>query len=207
MPRDVGRRSACVRDTDSVRKPERRGSAGLRQAVAEGVAAYIADDDAEVFNLIDAAIKQDALAAALNLTALAGGAVAALAARTGQEPEDVVRALRQQGSQWPVASPEPANPSSDSLSGVQVVYPDTMDDFDWEMTKAKGWIEVTIRWAGGHRVITFYDPIRLAQEVHDAIAQPGYFAAPTLVVVPTLTRDAIEAAVTAIARRNFMDVS
>jgi hypothetical protein len=39
------------------------------------------------------------------------------------------------------------------------------------------------------------------------MAQPGYFAVRAMVVVPTLTREAIEAAVTATAWRNVVDVS
>lgn len=75
--------SVCVRETDSVRDPERRGTARPHQAAVEGVAAYLADEDAVLYNLTDTAIKEDALAAALSLTALAADAVTALAAATG----------------------------------------------------------------------------------------------------------------------------
>jgi hypothetical protein len=66
---------------------------------------------------------------------------------------------------------------------------------------------LTVGWDGGQEAITFYDPTRLAQEVQATMAQPGYFAERALVVVPTVTSDAIEAAVAAIARRGFVDVS
>jgi len=81
-----------------------------------------------------------------------------------------------------------------------------MDDHDWILAEAKGWIDVTVRSASDQTAITFYDPTRLAQEVQSAMAQSGYFAERALVVVPIPTRDAIEAAATALARRNFVDV-
>src|SRR4051812_40267143 len=45
-------------------------------------------------------------------------------------------------------------------------------------TESKGWIEVTVRWAGGQRAITFYDPTRLSQSVQDMLTNAGYFAEP-----------------------------
>jgi hypothetical protein len=81
-----------------------------------------------------------------------------------------------------------------------------MDEYDWAMTEAKGWIEVTVRWAGGEKVITFYEPTRLAQEMRRALAERGYFAEQASVVVPTLTKEAIEAVVELMARHDFVDI-
>jgi RimJ/RimL family protein N-acetyltransferase len=92
------------------------------------------------------------------------------------------------------------------LDGVQVLYPSAMDEFDWAMTEAKGWIEVTIRWTGGDRTVTFYDPVRLAQEVQSALAGPGYFTERTSVVIPTLSKKAIEAVVALLAQHDFADI-
>jgi hypothetical protein len=173
----------------------------------DGVAAYIADEDADVYNVIDAAVREDALAAALNLTALAADAVAALAAVTRREPSEVLRSLRQGSPEQPPPMPDPADRRAGSVPETQIDYPHAMDAYDWAIAETKGWIEVTVRWEHGQRVITFYDPTRLAQEVAGAISRAGYFADGVQVVVPTLTRDAIEAAVAAIARRGFMDIS
>jgi hypothetical protein len=43
--------------------------------------------------------------------------------------------------------------------------------------------------------------------VQRATEQLGYFAEPAVVVVPDLTKDAIETAVTIMAGRGFVDVS
>lgn len=75
-------------------------------------------------------------------------------------------------------------------------FPDGMDDGDWALTESKGWLEVQVRLAGDTRTITCYDPARLAQEIHDALARTGYFAEGEIVVVPVVTRNAITAAVT-----------
>ncbi|GIF49372.1 hypothetical protein DFJ67_5476 [Asanoa ferruginea] len=175
-----------------MRKLNRQRSARLRQAALDGVAAYLADDDAELYNVTDAATKEDAAAAAFNLTALAADAVTALAAATGRDPGEVLRTLREHGTE--------------AAAAVQVGYPHDLDEYDWTMTEAKGWIEVTVRWAGGDKVVTFYDPTRLAQEIQSALAGPGYFAERTLVVVPTVSKEAIEAVVARMAGHGFAEI-
>ena len=76
-----------------VSKGERRQRAAQRQAAVDAVAAYLVDDDAEVYNLTEQAVREDPLAMALNLTALAAKAVQALAAVTERSPDDVLRSL------------------------------------------------------------------------------------------------------------------
>lgn len=119
-------------------RPRRRRDAD-REAAIKGVAAYLADDDAEVHNLTEAAVREDALTAALRLTALAADAVVELAALRKLRPEQVLQSLTE-------GSPDTTNhrPEQPQLA-VQVVYPAPMDDHGWVMTEAKGWIEVTVR--------------------------------------------------------------
>jgi copper chaperone CopZ len=81
-----------------------------------------------------------------------------------------------------------------------------MDDDDWTITEVKGWIEVTVSWPEGEKAITFYDPSRLTQEIRDGIAGHGYFAESAVVVVPTVTREAIEAAVAQMAESGFAEL-
>lgn len=177
-----------------------------RQAAVESVAAYLADDDAEAYNLTQAAVQENALAAALNLTALAAAAVIELAASKGSKPQQILRSLGQGKTGESLYSSDPANHNPAQPEAVQVVYPASLNDYDWAMTEAKGWIEVVVRWPGREKAITFYDPTRLAQEVQSAMRMPGYFAEPAVAVVPTVTREAIEAAVALMAQRDFADV-
>jgi hypothetical protein len=88
---------------------------------------------------------------------------------------------------------------------VQIVYPE-MDEFDWAMTEVKGWIGITIRWAEGETAVTFYDPVRLAQEVQSAVNRSGYFAEPAVIVVPAVTKEAIEAVAARIAEKGFREI-
>jgi hypothetical protein len=54
---------------------------------AKGVRAYLRDEDADLSNIIDAAVHQDALASTWNLTALAAASITLLAERSGITPE------------------------------------------------------------------------------------------------------------------------
>jgi hypothetical protein len=65
----------------------------MGRAAVEGVAAYFADEDADVYNITDAAVREDAVAVALNLTALAAAAVTALAKATGRMPYEALRSI------------------------------------------------------------------------------------------------------------------
>ncbi|MFB7452954.1 hypothetical protein [Streptomyces sp. NPDC056194] len=78
-----------------------------------------------------------------------------------------------------------------------------MDEFDWSVQEAKGWLDVTVAWDGGRRVVEVYDPVRLAQSVASDVARIGRFTARRLLVVPRVTPENIEAAITAIADESF----
>ena len=79
---------------------ERKNRVAIRRAAIEGVAAYLADEDADVHNIAEAAVRENALLAALNLTALAAAAVTALAEATGRTPHDALRSI-DQGAEQP----------------------------------------------------------------------------------------------------------
>lgn len=68
-----------------------------REVAYEGsvaaVLAYIHDEDADLYNLLDGAAKSDALGAAYRLTLLAAKSVEELAAATGETPAEVLYRL------------------------------------------------------------------------------------------------------------------
>ena len=72
---------------------EPRKRAATRRTAVDGVAAYLAGEDADVHNITDAAVREDAVMAALNLTALAAAAVMALAEATGRTPFETLRSI------------------------------------------------------------------------------------------------------------------
>lgn len=87
----------------------------------------------------------------------------------------------------------------------RIEWPEGMDDFDWAMQEAKGWVDVTVAWDGGSRVVEVYDPVRLAQTVTGDLARLGRFSSRSLLVVPSITPENIETAMAAIADKGFFD--
>lgn len=57
------------------------------------MSAYLADEDADVHNITEAAVRDNAMTAALNLTTLAAAAVTALAEATGRTPHEALRSI------------------------------------------------------------------------------------------------------------------
>jgi hypothetical protein len=78
-----------------VASERKRREAAYRDSVA-AVLAYIDDEDADLYNLLDEAAKEDPLAAAYRLTFLAARAVEELATATGETPSKILERLIQQ---------------------------------------------------------------------------------------------------------------
>lgn len=84
--------SGSIRRVASERK---RREAAYKDAV-DAVMAYLNDEDAELFNLLDEAAKADALGASYRLTFLAAKCVEELATATGEIPSEILdRLIRQ----------------------------------------------------------------------------------------------------------------
>jgi hypothetical protein len=75
---------------------------------AEGVLAYLRDEDADLSDITEAAVAADALAAAWNLTALAAASVALLAKRMEVTPEAALEEVVQGGYGGLFRAPQPA---------------------------------------------------------------------------------------------------
>jgi hypothetical protein len=88
----------------------------------------------------------------------------------------------------------------------EVIYPVDMGEYEWWETESKGWLQVTVRWDAVERAISFYDPVRLSQSMNVDLVRQGYFAE-RIIVVPRLTREAVESAVRAIAQHGFTEFS
>ncbi len=84
------------------------------------------------------------------------------------------------------------------MAKFTIHFPDWFDERgEWE-AEMKGWLPgAAVELAGGTRYpVFFYDPVRLRQDL-DADAAEGrpYVAEPGLIVLPTVTRAAIQLAV------------
>lgn len=94
------------------------------------------------------------------------------------------------------------------LVRCRVLFPDWYDELAEVVAEHKGWLpEVRVELADGRRVpVHFYDPVRLAQDLEEdvkwgrpCIAEPG------LIVVPTVTREAIRQAVAYLSGTDYFD--
>lgn len=91
------------------------------------------------------------------------------------------------------------------MSGYSLKWPPDFDNHAWEI-ESKG------RFAGlevavGARIIrpTFYDPVRLAQDVAAEIGNDGIFTEPCLIVIERVTRETIEATVANLAASGALE--
>ena len=82
---------------------------------------------------------------------------------------------------------------------LRIEWPEPMDEFDWGMQEAKGWLDVTVVWDGGRRVVEVYDPARLAQAVTIDVARLGRFSSRSVLVAPSVTPENVETALAALA--------
>ena len=78
---------------------------------------------------------------------------------------------------------------------MKVVYPIDWDEIDLIERAAKGWLSGVIVQAedGIEHELSFYDPVRLAQEIDDELAEGNSgFIERGLIVVPEVTKENIE---------------
>ena len=80
-----------------------------------------------------------------------------------------------------------------------IELPEGFDDFAWEV-EIKGWFQGAIAVIAGQRYrVTFYDPSRLAQEIADELEKSSSFFERNLIVVKSVTRAHMQAAIEVIA--------
>jgi hypothetical protein len=92
-----------------------------------------------------------------------------------------------------------------SDSKYRIEFPDYFDSYIGEL-EAKGYFADLVIHAAGRRYRpTFYDPIRLGQEVKDALSAGAVcFSEANLVIVDKISRDALEAAVAQLSGQDFV---
>ena len=94
------------------------------------------------------------------------------------------------------------------MTDYRLVLPDHFDE-DAATVEAKGWFAgATLTLSDGRSYsLSFYDPVRLSQEIADELDRTGFFAEPNLIVVKTVTREQIEQAVTQLSQANFVGLA
>ena len=78
------------------------------------------------------------------------------------------------------------------MSTYTIQFPEHFDEYA-PIIEAKGWLsEVRLCVDGQEYELTFFEPVRLGQEIESDISRAGMFFEPNVVVVPAITRDVIE---------------
>ena len=81
------------------------------------------------------------------------------------------------------------------MQSFALVLPCEFDDYEWEV-KAKGFFsEARLSVSGKRYRLTFYDPVRLSQEIEDELKRGELFFELNLVIVSSVTRSDMERAV------------
>jgi hypothetical protein len=71
---------------------------------------------------------------------------------------------------------------------------------DWEI-EAKGWLRANVHFQNKEYSLIFYDPVRLMQDCSEELESGQIFFEPNLVILQSVNRANMEAAVLALAER------
>jgi hypothetical protein len=74
-------------------------------------------------------------------------------------------------------------------------FPKDFSDYEWEVTAKGCFSEVSLSVGGIHYRLSFYDSIRLQQEIESALESGVMFFEPNLIVIKTVDKAKIEEAV------------
>lgn len=92
--------------------------------------------------------------------------------------------------------------------GPEILYPQGFDARRESEMEDKGYLnDVTVRFRDGSRfLLNFIDPIRLAQDLECEVESGSPFLAePSMIVVPTVTEEAIRRAVDGLVQARFFE--
>ncbi len=97
-----------------------------------------------------------------------------------------------------------------SVAIYEFVLPEDFQDYAYEV-EAKGWFSrACVQYMGRQFPLSFYDPVRLSQQVEDELEKSPVFTEPNLLVVPSVTeaamRKAVDHAVAAGLLRTFISM-
>lgn len=81
------------------------------------------------------------------------------------------------------------------MTNYSLILPEEFDDYASEV-ESKGWFsDARLHCQGRQYGLTFYDPVRLGQEIEGELQRGGVFFEPNLVVVQSVTRQNMEKAI------------
>jgi hypothetical protein len=91
---------------------------------------------------------------------------------------------------------------------MQLTFPAWYDDFAEFEQESKGFLEgVSLSHHDKTYILNFYDQSRLQQDIDEAIADRGCWIYSNLVVVPTVTRSAMEEVVNGLSESDLKQLT
>jgi len=91
-----------------------------------------------------------------------------------------------------------------AMLNYSLTLPSDFADYEWEVT-AKGYFsEAHIAVSGKQYRLSFYDAVRLSQEIESELESGGVFFEPNLVIVRSVTRIEMERAVEQLVQSGLM---
>ena len=84
-------------------------------------------------------------------------------------------------------------------------WPADFENYSWQI-ESKGWfVGLEIHVGGKTLKPTFYDPVRLSQDIAEEISSGGLFTEPCLIVINKVTQELIERAIADLARTGQLE--
>lgn len=92
------------------------------------------------------------------------------------------------------------------MTNYELVLPEYFQDYAYEY-EAKGWFShVRLHYMGRQFPLSFYDPIRLMQEIEGELRRSPVFTEPNLLVVASITEAAMREAVEYAIATGFVEM-
>ena len=86
------------------------------------------------------------------------------------------------------------------MSDFSFVLPTDFSDYEWEVTSKGCFSEAQLGIAGKTYRLSFYDPVRLSQEIQSELESRGAFFEPNLIIVRSVTKEEMGRAVEQLVR-------
>jgi hypothetical protein len=77
----------------------------------------------------------------------------------------------------------------------ELVLPADFDDYAWEVASKGVFWDVSVRLEGVEVAVTFYDPVRLSQDVADELAERSVLSLRRVRIVPSVTEEYMQHAI------------
>ncbi|WP_299390695.1 hypothetical protein [Pelagibius sp.] len=91
------------------------------------------------------------------------------------------------------------------MGNYQIVWPSDFDRIEWLLESKGVLFDIEVK-VGDHTIMaTFYDPVRLSQDIEEEIQSSGFFSETFIIVLERLTKRNIEATLDKMYRSGLLE--